>query len=129
MSKIQPINSEMMKNFTLDLIRLLSKRHMFSSINIYVNNLWIASDPINKSDFTSNYIDNIEYFIHKEPVDVKKQIEYCNPKTVTITFEGVMYHEVNYGNSKILTQMDHLAKRYNLYHELGHAWSLSFYEL
>jgi len=54
--------------------------------------------------------------------------EYANDKTITMTFEGPMYHAMNmYSGYELYEGFDSLDFD-NHYFELGHAWSLSFYK-
>lgn len=106
----------------------LYKQNATDMVNFYVNEKHYSTEK------HENYIkhdlgNNQFYWEDPQPCNVEKQIEYNNPKTITMTFEGPMYHDINYGKCKILTQIKKLAKPYNLYPELGYAWSLTLYEI
>lgn len=90
---------------------MLIESGLFSNVGIYFNNKYISEDK------------------KKEDVDVKKYLEYCNPKTVSMTFEGSLYEIINYSGGKIVRDLESLFKKYNLYYELGYAWSLSLYDI
>ena len=53
--------------------------------------------------------------------------QYANDKTITMTFEGPMYHAMNMYNGYELYEKFCNLDFDNHYFELGHAWSLSFY--
>lgn len=129
MNKTKPITPENMHALTMDIIKLLKREDVFSDINIYVNNKHYASNPYGAEHFIKHEIDGICYYENRDPVDVTKQIEYNNPKTITITFEGPLYHHINYGNGTICKKLNKLAEPYGLYYELGYAWSMTFYEI
>lgn len=128
--------SDSMYIFAIKLMEIMYKKDFFSDVTILVNNQKWASNPSNKELYTKETYGHIPgkhppiiYYVAKEPCDAETHIEYCNPDTVTITFEGPMYHAINSGETDILDRFDKLAKAYGLYTEQGHAWSLSFYEL
>lgn len=57
-------------------------------------------------------------------------VEYDNPDTLSIHFEGPLYGELNYNNRyKIEDKLSKLFEKYGLYFEYGYAWSLSGYEM
>lgn len=68
----------------------------------------------------------------EENVNVREMIEYCNPETITMTFEGPFYRAMNYGrefdNHKLYNQFNKLIEKYGYYFEFGHAWSLTLYK-
>lgn len=55
--------------------------------------------------------------------------EYNNPDTLTMTFEGPLYHAMNYyiGTPSAWDDLNRIFARYGLYHEMGYAWSLTCY--
>lgn len=57
--------------------------------------------------------------------------EYNNPDTLTMTFEGPLYHAMNEGGwdkpGEAWYDLNEIAEKYGLYHEMGYAWSLAFY--
>lgn len=68
---------------------------------------------------------------NKNPLEY---FEYANPDTLSMSFEGSMYHLVNYYFedrflSKLKGRFDKLFEKHGYYYEQGHAWNLSVYEL
>jgi hypothetical protein len=66
-----------------------------------------------------------------ENKDPRDYLEYCNPKTLSMTFEGGLNHVLNgytRGWVKLEEQFGKLFEKYGLYYEMGYAWSLSTYE-
>ena len=53
--------------------------------------------------------------------------EYANDSTITMTFEGPLYHALNMYNGYELYEKFNSLDFDNHYFELGHAWSCSFY--
>lgn len=124
----KPITAQNMISLMESIIRYLYKNNATDMVNFYVNNKHYSSE------FHEGYIQHSlgnqrHYWEDSNPCDVTKQIEYNNPKTITITFEGPMYHDINYGPQKILRHIEKLANTYGLYPELGYAWSLALYEI
>ena len=54
--------------------------------------------------------------------------EYANDKTITVTFEGVIYDHVNgdYGWD-FIDELDELLQPYGYYKELGEAWNFALH--
>ena len=65
---------------------------------------------------------------YQEGIDVREFLEYSNPDTLTVTFEGPLYAALNYGDGKLERKLDALFGKYGLYMEYGHAWSFSLWE-
>lgn len=70
-----------------------------------------------------------EKFYVTDNVTAKKYIEYANEDLITMSFEGPLYHEINYGNGKTYDDLRTFFEKRGLYFELGYAWSLATYEL
>lgn len=64
-----------------------------------------------------------------ENVKGSRCVEYANDETITITFEGALYHLVNYGSMSLMNKFSKLLEKYGYYYELGYAWSMSLYEI
>ena len=66
---------------------------------------------------------------NKNPRDY---IEYSNPDTITMSFEGSLNHVLNGyvpGWTKLETEFSKLFEKYDLYYEMGYHWSLAAYKL
>ena len=62
----------------------------------------------------------------------KDYFEFANPDTLSMNFEGALYHVLNgyvSGWTRLEAQFAKLFKKYGLYYEHGHAWNLSAYEI
>ena len=125
-AKEQKRNQKLM----LDIIQYLQKRDMFSDVNIYINNRKYSSD---------NHENATEYQTKYGPYydcgewDVEKQVEYNNPKILTMTFEGPLYHDyngyfANISDCHAEEDIQKICDKYGLYPEQGYAWSLAVYE-
>ena len=51
---------------------------------------------------------------------------YSNDDTITCTFEGPVYEEMNY-RTALREDLNTMLDQYGLYFENGHAWSFSLY--
>ena len=99
-----------LEELTLKLIMYLQKHRMFHNINIYVNNQCFSSD------------------FHVGDTEKNTQIvEYNNPDTLTMTFEGPLYDELNYNRSNTRRDLEQIFAQYGFYFEQGYAWSLAAY--
>lgn len=59
--------------------------------------------------------------------DVADVLPYHNAESLTLTFEGPLYHMINYGDGTIEDALNKIADDYGQYLEGGYAWSLAFY--
>lgn len=119
-------HTEKMDELALDLIDFLQKNNLFHDITIYVNQKRLSSNPSeqateHKTPFGAYYVTN--------NINVAEFIEYNNPDTITMSFEGPLYHMINYGSQKEQNRFENIFKKYGLYTEQGYAWSLAAYPL
>ncbi|MCX7610282.1 MAG: hypothetical protein N2043_01685 [Ignavibacterium sp.] len=100
-----------------EIIEFLKKHHLWYDVALYFNNKKVSSYG-GKEETTKN-------------INVKDYLEYCNPDTITMTFEGPLYKELNgYSiDSTIYDKFVLLLRKHGYYFEFGHAWSLSIYSL
>lgn len=62
--------------------------------------------------------------------DVKESVEYNNPDSITMVFEGSLYDYLNYDSSGTVADiLNRIGARYEQYFEMGDAWNLAFYPL
>ena len=115
-----------MEKLAMELIDLLIEHDMYIDVTIYVNNeMWSATRD--RNDIERHTPKQNTFFV-TDNVDVSKRIEYANPDTITLTFEGPLYAALNYyDQSHIHDKLDKLFLRYRLYAEQGHAWSMALY--
>lgn len=112
------------------LIDYLAPKGLFYDVYIYVENNRYLSTPLRGSSTTELQTSKgTVYYQEDGTFNVRDYVEYSNPNTLTLTFEGPLYHALNYGTGKVDEQIDKIAERYGLYWEFGYAYSLSFYEL
>lgn len=100
----------------------LEANGLFEDVCIYVNGARLVRS---ESDGAARTANGTGYSL--EPgVDVTKILEYCNPGTLTMTFEGTLYADYNYGGPSY-DKLRAIAAKYGLYPEQGYAWSLALY--
>lgn len=119
------------EKLVFDLIKWLVKRDCFMDIHIYCNQKCWSSNAYGKHDDLQTITNpdiSPEPFYVRENVSAKEYIEYANENLITMSFEGPLYHEINYGNGKTYEQLQNFFAKRGLYFELGYAWSLSTYE-
>lgn len=69
------------------------------------------------------------YYEDRNPRDY---FEYVNPKTLSMSFEGDLYHVLNAytpGWTKLEDQFRNLLQSFGYYYEMGHAWNLTLYKI
>ena len=62
----------------------------------------------------------------------EEYIEYANPDTITMSFEGPLNHVLNGyvpGWVELESEFGKLFEKYGLYYEMGYHWSLSAYKI
>ena len=121
-----PMSTTDKLNMLTKIVNLLRKENCFQDVCIYIDNRRYFSE---KCDWHKNqkFDDDLQLW-YQDDIDVTDYIEYSNPDTLTISFEGPLYHALNYGDGKLEKKLNQIAKTYGLYLEYGYAWSLSFYE-
>ncbi|MDO4323366.1 MAG: hypothetical protein Q4C61_12635 [Lachnospiraceae bacterium] len=110
----------------LDIVKYLHKQDMLEDVIFYTNGhkfqaYEAAGVPIQLGGITI-------YDMGEE--DVTQVIEFNNPETLTMTFEGPLYEDYNgyLPNSQSEERIWEIAEKYGLYPEQGYYWSLTFYE-
>lgn len=121
--KEQTRNRQLME----EIIRYLCNHDLFEDVFLYTNGHKYSSNPSANATECSTY--GHKYYDYGD-WDVTQQIEYNNPNTLTMTFEGPLYDVYNGYTSYPHAENDiqKIAEKYGLYGEQGYAWSLAFYE-
>ena len=115
------------------LIHWLDERDLFYDVHIYCNNKCWSSNRYNnvkKSNMmivSDEKIAKNEFYVENDVV-ASDYIEYANNNLITMSFEGPLYYEINYGNGEIEQGLSEFFNKRGMYFELGYAWSLSTYE-
>ena len=122
--KVKEITSEKMDALALEIVEFLQKNELFQDVNIYCNNKRISSNVITNGDLIKTEL-GTHYVIGT--CNVASVVEFNNPNTITMTFEGPLYQVLNYGPTKTEQAFLKLFSKYGLYYELGYAWSLAAY--
>lgn len=64
--------------------------------------------------------------------DPREYFEYANPDTLSMSFEGPLYHVLNgyvKGWTKLENEFFDIFKKHGMYYEMGHAWNLAAFEI
>ena len=120
MTKTQKRNINMME----DIIKYCCQHELFIDIVFYVNGHKYSSEK--QPDAAAIKIGSDEYYDCGE-ADVTTIVQYNNPDTLTMTFEGPLYDDINYGDGSAEEAIRKIADKYGLYPEQGYAWSLAMY--
>ena len=129
-NKKKPITPANMEKLAENLIDFFSSKDLFHDVCIYVNNqAWKSDKYMDDKDLTEAYTAKGNKYYIKKNVDIKAQLEYSNPKTISITFEGPLYHVINYDDYDFVYKLSNkFLDPYGLYFEQGYAWSMAAYE-
>lgn len=117
------------ENLALDVIAYLMKKDLFYDVTVYADGKAYSSEANTFGGKSKEIKTKYEksYYLTND-IDVESQLEYCNPDTVSISFEGPLYDALNYGSYQTMEDLTVIAKKYGLYPEQGNAWNLSFYK-
>lgn len=129
-----------------EIIKYCTLRDMFDNMILYANGHKYSSDfhpdaqviviPILDKDMVRVSFDDPSeapteaVYYDCGPCDVRDYLEYCNPDTVSMSFEGYFNSAYNgyYGSNQTEEDITDIAEQYGLYPEQGHSWNLAFYE-
>lgn len=120
------INSENMEALTLEIIEFLQQNQLFQDVNIFCNNKRFSSNYSAGSIMEKTQLGIYYVMENRNAADV---VEFNNPNTITMTFEGPLYHVLNYGPEALEQKFLKVFEKYGLYYELGYAWSLATYPI
>ena len=141
---VEMTKEERNKALMEEVIRYCVLRDMFDTINFYTNGHKYSSDPhpgsvkitipIPEEELCRTGLDEMcdapreaTYYDCGE-YNVCEYLEYCDPETVTMTFEGNFHSAYNgyFGNYRTEEAIVDIADKYGLYPEKGYSWSVAF---
>lgn len=112
MANINPASMHEMSEKIMDYLVPLGHKDFC----LYVNNqCWYPSTPENATHTTAA---GTPYKI-VEGVDMTTRVEFCDPETVSLVFEGSLYTEINFGNGHTEMALWDIVDPYGLYFEHG----------
>lgn len=104
-----------------------SKRGLFQDVAIYVaGDRWTPCDS-SPNDHRNAETEKGTPFHRTRDMKPSRFVEFCNPDTITVTFEGPLYKKLNYSDGSEETALSALFDEYGLYMEYGEAWSFALY--
>lgn len=117
------------ESLAIDIYDWCKKHNLWSDITIYFDGIAFSSSYEWAGVHGKKIDEDLYQYENKNALDY---FEYANPETLSMSFEGPLYHVLNgYVKSwtRLEAQFHKLFEKYNLYYELGYAWNLSAYEL
>lgn len=121
--------NDKMEMLAKDIYKWCVKKNLWCDNIIYFNGKAWSSSPEWSGVQGKQIAENLYEYEGKNPKDY---FEYGNPDTLSMSFEGPLYHVLNAyvkGWTKLEAQFAKLFEKYGLYYEMGYAWSLSAYEI
>lgn len=112
-----------------DIYNWCKKNHLWGDNTIYFNGKAWSSSRTWDLDAGKPIDEDLYEYENKNPKDY---FEYGNPDTLSMSFEGPLYHMLNGyvgGWVKKENEFMKLFEKYGYYFEYGHAWNLSAYSL
>lgn len=117
------------KLLSIDIYEWCKKHDLWDDNTIYFDGKAWANSETWGGVKGKKITEDLYEYENKAPRDY---LEYCNPKTLSMTVEGDLYYILNgytRGWDKLEEQFSKLFEKYGLYYEMGYAWSLSCYEI
>lgn len=112
-----------------DIYKWCKKHHLWGDNTIYFNGKAWSSSATWDLDKGKQIAEDLYEYENRNPLDI---FEYANPSTVSMSFEGPLYHVLNgyvSGWSKKQAELQKLFEKYGYYFEYGHAWNLAAYAI
>ena len=117
------------ESLTTDIYKWCKKKGLWEDCCIYCCGKAYASWSEWHGEKGKKIGDRLYEYENKNPRDY---FEYANPDTLSMSFEGNLFHVLNgyvSGWTKLEQQFAKLFEKHGFYYELGYAWSLSAYEI
>lgn len=116
------------QRFLEELMDYLNEIDATGMVSIYTNGHLYQIESITKREPKCETSSGTVYYDCGE-FDVTECVEYNNPESITMTFEGTLYHLINYASEGTWDRLMEIGANYGQYPEQGHAWSLAFYNI
>lgn len=111
-----------------DIYRWCKKKGLWGDNIIYFDGMAWSSSQMWKNEQGKKIDEDLYEFANRNPKDY---FEFANPETLSMSFEGRLYHVLNgyvSGWSKLTDDFGKIFDKYDCYYEMGHSWNLSVYE-
>lgn len=120
MQNVNIENVSKMERLRLEIVAFLFTEEIYGDVTIYCEGKRYRYDYNGKCKV--------------ENADVRDYLEYCNPETLSMAFEGTLYDLFNFYRpakycNEIIDAFNAIIGKYGLYYEQGSAWNLSLYEV
>lgn len=121
-------NVQKNRKFMEELIDYLNQIDATEMVSIYCNGHLYQMESITKRESKCETSSGTVYYDQGE-FDVTECVEYNNPESITMTFEGTLYHLINYASEGTWDKLMEIGAKYGQYPEQGHTWNLAFYDI
>lgn len=114
-----------LEKLALELLTYLQKNELFNYVYIYVNGDCYSDHRIdgNGTQLTTDY--GAYYHIPNQPV--REIMDYCNPETISVRFDGDLYYELNQSDGRVADDLNRMFKKHNMYFDQGYPSDFSLY--
>lgn len=122
-TEIKPVTPANMRHLAEQLMDYFAEIECWYDMGIYVDNERWASSPRDSSCEQKTTAKGTVYYV-EDGIDIASSMEYSNPETVSIFFEGPLYSKINYEDYGFLYELgEKFLTPYGLYFEQGYAWN------
>ena len=129
MPKLKPVRPDddaAKERFVVRLIDWLEQNDLWEEVSIYAcGKRYTDAVYGDEGEHFETTGKSTPYYVVECP-DPREIVEYANHELITMTFEGPLYHALNYGGLE--ERLQAFFEKYGMYFEYGYAWSLSAYE-
>lgn len=124
-NKIKRLTPAKLEKLALELLTYLQQKNMFDYVYIYVNGKCYTQHRIESHCEHRETKYGRYYVIPNMPV--REIMEYCNPETITVSFDGALYDALNYNHGIVESDLNKMFKKYGMYFEQGYPSDFSLY--
>ena len=117
------------EKLAIDIYRWCKRKELWGDNCIYFDNIAWASWPEWKGEIGKEIDEDLYQYENKNPKDY---FQFANPDTLSMSYEGRLYHVLN-GNVrgwvKLESEFLKLFETHGYYAKYGNAWNLAAYEI
>lgn len=126
--QVRKLTPEALENIAARMITFFNKNGYWCDSCIFVNGKRYSAYK-HDGDKEVVLVDGAVYY-EADDIDVRDVLgEYCNPDTISLVFEGPLYHKIYEDYDFVLKLTEKFIASYGLYFELGYQWSMTAYRV
>lgn len=125
MAKLRRLTKARLDALAIELLTYLQRQDLFRYIHIYVNGQCYTSERHDSCTETRT-TQYGKYFVIPN-INAKEMMTYCNPDTISVTFDGDMYYFMNEPDNPIRQHIEDMFRTNGMYIDQGYPYDFSAY--